>query len=106
VFSLAGLLPARVGLGRHVEPEQASPLGFCPRAWGWVSGDSCFAVVGRYTSWSFVRREFDWRPLRLWIDYGDGNGAFDQSRIDVVWEAAHWSCPVGAYYGQGAEGAL
>ena len=33
-------------------------------------------------------------------------GPFDQSRVDVVWEASlHWSCPAG-YYGQGARGAL
>lgn len=52
------------------------------------------------------RTDFHWRPLRLRIDYGDGNGPFDQSRVDVVWEASlHWSCPAGAY-GQGARGAL
>ena len=50
--------------------------------------------------------DFHWRPLRLRIDYGDGNGPFDQSRVDVVWEASlHWSCPVGGN-GQGAGGAV
>ena len=50
--------------------------------------------------------DFHWRPLRLRIDYGDGAGPFDQSRVDVVWEASlHWSCPVGAY-AQGAGGVV
>ena len=45
--------------------------------------------------------DFHWRPLRLRIDYDDGNGPFDHTRVDVVWEATlHWSCPPG-YYGQG-----
>ena len=40
------------------------------------------------------------------IDYNDGNGPFDQSKVDVVWEATlHWSCPSG-YYGPGRRGAL
>ena len=44
------------------------------------------------------RTDFHWRPLRFRIDYGDGHGAFDQSRVDIVWEASmHWSCPAGAY---------
>ena len=52
------------------------------------------------------RTDFHWRPLRLRIDYGDGNGAFDQSRVDVVWEASlHWSCPPGIY-GEDARRAL
>ena len=52
------------------------------------------------------RTDFHWRPLRLRIDYGDAHGPFDQSRVDVVWEASlHWSCPAGAY-GQGVREAL
>ena len=52
------------------------------------------------------RTDFHWRPLRLRIDYGDGNGPFDQSRVDVVWEASlHWSCPPGIY-GEDARRAL
>ena len=52
------------------------------------------------------RTDFHWRPLRLRIDYGDGNGPFDQSRVDVVWEASlSWSCPR-SVYGPGQAGAL
>ena len=52
------------------------------------------------------RTDFHWRPLRLRIDYGDAHGPFDQSRVDVVWEASlHWSCPPGIY-GEDARRAL
>ena len=52
------------------------------------------------------RTDFHWRPQRLRIDYGDGLGPFDHSRVNVAYAAwLLWSCPH-SVYGPAPTGAL